>query len=65
MYSQCLQPYFVKANFVVIKWHFRFEFNNDTFIEIEEIAYQKWDKGQIVYEQFFFDPKQFVPKPLV
>jgi hypothetical protein len=65
MYSQCLRPYFIKDNFVVIKWRFRFEFKNDTFIEIEEIACQEWDNGLIIYEQFFFDPKQFVPKPLV
>lgn len=64
MTSQCVRPFFVNDNWVVIKWHFRFEFKNNTFIEIEELAYQQWDNGKIKFEQFFFDPKQFVPKPL-
>ena len=64
MYSQCVRPYFVHNNYVVIKWIFRFEFKNNTFINIEEIAYQEWNNGQILREQFFFDPKQFLPQPL-
>ena len=64
MHSKCVHPYFVKDNYVVIKWQFRFEFKNDTFIDIEEIAYQQWNDGQIEKEQFFFDPKQFIPKPI-
>ncbi|MEO9100230.1 MAG: SnoaL-like domain-containing protein [Ginsengibacter sp.] len=64
MHSKCVQPYFVKDNNVVIKWQFRFEFKNDTSIDIEEIAYQQWNNGQIENEQFFFDPKQLIPKPI-
>ena len=30
---------------------------------IEELAYQRWDGEQIVQEQFFYDPKQFAPRP--
>ena len=64
MYSKCIRPYFIKDNYVVIKWHFRFDFKNETFIDVEEIAYQQWNGEQIEKEQFFFDPKQFIPKPL-
>jgi hypothetical protein len=64
MYSKCIRPYFIKDNYVVIKWHFRFDFKNETFIDIEEIAYQQWNGEQIEKEQFFFDPKQFISKPI-
>ena len=64
MYSECIRPYFIKDNYVIIKWHFRFEFKNETFIDIEEIAYQQWNGEQIEKEQFFFDPKQFISKPI-
>ena len=64
MYSKCIRPYFIKDNYVIIKWHFRFDFKNDTFIDIEEIAYQEWNGELIENEQFFFDPKQFIPKSI-
>lgn len=64
MYSKCIRPYFIKDNYVIIKWHFRFDFKNETFIDIEEIAYQQWNGEQIEKEQFFFDPKQFISKPI-
>jgi hypothetical protein len=63
MISTCIRPYHMTDDFVAIKWRFRFEFKNDTYIDIEEIAWQKWENGKIVSEQFFFDPQQFVPKP--
>ncbi|MDC6363620.1 MULTISPECIES: nuclear transport factor 2 family protein [Flavobacteriaceae] len=62
--SKCIHPYFVSGNMVVIKWHFRFEWKNDTYSEIEEIAYQEWQDELICKEQFFYDPKQLVPKPV-
>src|SRR5690349_21538425 len=46
MYSKCIRPYFIKDNYVIIKWHFRFDFKDETFIEIEEIAYQQWNGEQ-------------------
>ena len=64
MYSKCIRPYFIKDNYVIIKWHFKFDFKNETFIDVEEIAYQQWNGEQIEKEQFFFDPKQFIPKPV-
>jgi hypothetical protein len=62
MSSICIQPYFVKDDYAIIKWQFRFEFKNGTFMEIEEIACQLWNDELIEKEQFFFDPKQFEPK---
>lgn len=64
MHSKCIRPYFVSDNHVVIKWHFRFEFKDDTFIDLEEIAYQQWSGEQIEEEQFFFDPIQRIPKSI-
>jgi hypothetical protein len=64
MYSKCIRPYFIKDNYVIIKWHFRFDFKDETFIDIEEIAYQQWNGEQMEKEQFFFDPKQFISKPI-
>lgn len=64
MQSKCVLPYFIKGNNVVIRWQFRFEFLNYTFVDIEEIAYQVWSNEQIVKEQFFFDPIQLTPKPI-
>jgi hypothetical protein len=65
MFSACNRPYHVTGDFVAIKWRFRFEFKNNTFIELEEIAWQEWKNDKIIKEQFFFDPQQFIPKPLI
>jgi hypothetical protein len=65
MYSSCIRPYHYTEDFVAIKWRFRFEFKNNTYIDIEEIAWQNWENGKIIQEQFFFDPQQFIPKPLI
>lgn len=62
MSSRCIRPYFINGEQVVIKWHFKFEFKNDTYIVIDEVACQQWLGEQIQKEQFFFDPQQFVPK---
>lgn len=62
--SKCIRPFFMTDNKVIIRWKFRFEWKNNTFSEIEEIAYQTWEKEQIVQEQFFYDPKQFIPQPI-
>lgn len=62
MSSRCIRPYFINGEQVVIKWHFKFEFKNDTYIVIDEVTWQQWLGEQIQKEQFFFDPQQFVPK---
>ena len=60
--SKCIRPYIVSGNIVVIKWYFRFEWKNNTYSEIEEIAYQEWQDELICKEQFFYDPKQLILK---
>lgn len=60
--SKCIRPVFQVGNTVVIRWKFKFEWKNDTITEIEELAYQEWEGEQIKREQFFYDPKQFIPK---
>ncbi len=60
--SKCIRPFFQTGNKVIIKWKFRFEQKNNTVTEIEELAYQEWDGPKIKREQFFYDPKQFIPK---
>lgn len=62
--SKCIRPFFQVDNTVVIKWNFRFEWKNKTVTEIEEIAYQEWEYEKIRREQFFYDPKQFIPKKM-
>ncbi|MGD1890415.1 MAG: hypothetical protein ACFB15_07445 [Cyclobacteriaceae bacterium] len=62
VYSECIRPFFRIEDTVVIRWKFRFEWMDGSITEIEEIAYQKWNGEKIYQEQFFYDPKQFVPK---
>jgi tmRNA-binding protein len=61
--SKCILPYFIHGNTVIIKWHFRFEWKDGTYSEIEEIAYQNWQDERIHKEQFFYDPIQLIPRP--
>ena len=62
IHSQCIRPFFIDGDQVVIRWKFRFEWKNDTITEIEEVAIQVWEGERIHQEQFFYDPKQFVPR---
>ncbi len=62
MTSKCVRPFFVKDDHVVIQWKFRFEWKDNTVSKIEEITHQHWIGELINKEQFFYDPKQFVPK---
>jgi hypothetical protein len=61
--STCVRPLFVQGDHVVIRWVFEFEWLDATFSRIEELAYQRWEGEQVVEEQFFYDPKQFIPTP--
>ena len=60
--SECIRPYFQNGDKVIIRWKFRFEWKDASVSEIEEITYQKWEGEKIRQEQFFYDPKQFIPK---
>jgi len=62
MTSKCIRPVFINEDNVVIRWVFHFEWLDGTVTEIEEMAHQRWEGERIVEEQFFYDPKQMIPK---
>ena len=62
VYSQCVRPYFVNGDYVVIRWIFDFEWLDSSKTQMEELAYQRWEGEQIAEETFFYDPAQLVPK---
>ena len=43
---------------VAICWRFEFTPEQGKRLVLEEVALQTWEAGQIVAEQFFYDPKQ-------
>ncbi|MEM8895995.1 MAG: nuclear transport factor 2 family protein [Bacteroidota bacterium] len=59
--SKCLRPYFVHGDEAVIRWKFVFTWKEGGQTTIEEIVHQVWEGDKIKREQFFYDPKQFVP----
>jgi hypothetical protein len=62
--SRCVRPVLVNGDHVVIRWVFRFEWQDGTVTLMEELAYQRWEGERIAQEQFFYDPAQRVPKLL-
>jgi hypothetical protein len=56
--STCVRPVFVAADRVVIRWIFRFVWQDDSIMQIEELAYQRWEGERIAEETFFYDPAQ-------
>ena len=60
--SKCIRPVFVQGDWVVIRWVFQFTYKNGSGSSLEELAYQRWNGELIQEEQFFYDPKQMVPK---
>ena len=61
--SQCVRPFFVNDDRVVIRWIFEFGWPDGTVTRMEELAYQRWEGERIAEEQFFYDPAQRAPKP--
>ncbi len=61
--STCVHPAFLDGDHVVIRWIFEFTWKDGSTGRIEELAYQRWEGEKIAQEQFFYDPKQFIPKP--
>ena len=61
--SQCVRPVFVNGDLVVIRWIFRFEWQDGTVTRMEELAYQRWEGERVAEETFFYDPAQLVPGP--
>src|SRR4051812_27452220 len=62
--SQCVRPALVDGDTVVIRWIFEFTWKDGSTGRIEELAWQRWEGERIAQEQFFYDPRQFVPRPL-
>lgn len=62
MQSACVRPVFVSGDHVAIRWRFRFDFLDDTFIAMEEVTCQRWEGERIAEETFFYDPAQRVPR---
>ena len=62
--SRCVRPVFRSGDRVVIRWIFRFEWQDGTVTHMEELAYQRWEGERIAEETFFYDPAQLVPKKL-
>jgi hypothetical protein len=60
--SECERPVFVHEDRVVVRWIFRFEWQDGTRTRMEELAYQRWEGQRIAQEQFFYDPAQRVSK---
>ena len=59
--SECVRPVFVSGNNVVIRWIFRFEWQDGSMTRMEELAYQRWQGERIAEETFFYDPAQLTP----
>ncbi|PRC94407.1 nuclear transport factor 2 family protein [Solimicrobium silvestre] len=60
--SECVRPVFVSGDRVVIRWIFKFQWQDGTSTHMEELAYQRWEGERIAEEIFFYDPAQRVPK---
>ncbi|HSI55454.1 MAG: nuclear transport factor 2 family protein [Ramlibacter sp.] len=61
--SACVRPALVNGDTVVIRWIFEFTWKDGSTGRIEELAWQRWEGERIAQEKFFYDPRQFVPKP--
>ena len=60
--SQCVRPVFVNGDHVVVRWIFRFEWQDGSVTRMEELAWQRWEGERIAQETFFYDPAQRLPK---
>ncbi len=56
--SECIRPFFLDGDLVVIRWIFAFAFADGSRRRMDELAYQRWRGEQIVEERFYYDPKQ-------
>ena len=63
--STCVRPALLQGDHVVIRWIFRFEWQDGSRTVMEELAWQRWEGERIAEETFFYDPAQRVSKPPV
>lgn len=59
--SRCIRPVLVNGDHVVVRWVFRFEWQDGSVTRMEELAWQRWEGERIAEEQFFYDPAQRMP----
>ncbi len=59
--SECVRPVFVNGDHVVIRWIFRFEWQDGSVTRMEELAWQRWEGERVAEETFFYDPAQRTP----
>jgi ketosteroid isomerase-like protein len=60
--SRCVRPVLVEGDHVVVRWVFEFDWADGSHSRIEELAWQRWEGERIAQEQFFYDPRQMVPR---
>ena len=60
--SRCVRPVLVNGSIVVVRWAFRFDWLDGGTMQMEELAYQRWEGERIVEEQFFYDPAQLATR---
>jgi ketosteroid isomerase-like protein len=56
--TECVRPFFVNGDHVVIRWVFEFQRADGGKMRMEELAHQRWQGEKIVEERFYYDPKQ-------
>jgi len=56
--SECVRPFFLDGDHVVIRWIFAFTFADGRKRRLDELTYQRWQGEQIAEERFYYDPKQ-------
>jgi hypothetical protein len=56
--AQCVRPFLIDNDLVVIRWLFEFEQNDGRKVVLDEIAYQHWRGEAIAKERFYYDPRQ-------
>ena len=61
--SRCVRPVFVEGDRVVIRWQFHFDWHDGSTTDIDELAYQRWERDEVVEERFYYDPAQLKRKP--
>jgi ketosteroid isomerase-like protein len=63
VHTTCVRPVLHNGDHVVIRWIFRFDRLDGTVVQMEELAWQRWEGERIAEETFFYDPAQRTPVP--
>jgi hypothetical protein len=55
--AERLDPILIAGDNVAIHWRFEMKAGNGKTFLLDEVAWQVWKDDQIVFEQFFYDPR--------